>query len=254
MTKTVILEWDFSPPNYFEEHIEISRENYVMTIGAGKVTATIDYAVFNENPSLRESLDESLNSRFLGVQLFSHVAYELSKSKMIHIDSDGHKHFFLELSPGVIKITGGNIDLQVKDKDGNIISDSKRDRVEKKKSLAELVATHKPSNTLVTALLSSYQTAVSDPNNELVHLYEIREGISAKFGGENTARKILNISSSQWSRLGQLCNNEPLKQGRHRGKTIGGLRDASESELTEAREISRTMIQSYLQYLEDLTT
>ena len=254
MTKTVILEWDFSPPNYFEEHIEISRENYVMSIDTGKVTATIDYAIFNENPSLREELQESLNNRFLGVQVISHAPYELSNSKMIHIDADGHKHIFLELSTAVLKMTAGNIDLQLKDKDGNIISDSKQDRVEKKKSLAELVATRKPSNPLVAALLNSYQTAVRDPNNELVHLYEIREGISAKFGGENTARRNLSVSSSQWSRLGQLCNNEPLKQGRHRGKTIGNLRDASEAELTEAREISRIMIVAYLQYLENPNT
>ncbi len=103
-------------------------------------------------------------------------------------------------------------------------------------------------------MLNSYHTAVADSNNELVHLYEIREGISAKFGSESAVRKLLNISSSQWSRLGQLCNNEPLKQGRHRGKTIGALRDASESELAEAREISRAMIEAYLQYLEDLNT
>jgi hypothetical protein len=254
MTKTVILEWNFSPSNCFEEPIEISRENYVMVIEDGKATATIDYTTFNNNPSLRQELHDSLNNRLLGVQLFSHVPYELSHSKKIHIDADGYKHIFIELSSGTYAITGGNVDFRHTDKDGNIISDSKRDRVKKKKGLAELIAIHMPSDPLVAALLSSYQTAVTDPNNELVHLYEIREGISAKFGGENSARKILNISYSQWSRLGQLCNNEPLKQGRHRGKTIGGFRDASESELMEAREISRAMIQSYLQYLEDLTT
>ena len=252
MTKTVILEWDFSPPNYFEEPIEISRQNYIMTIEAGKATATIDYATFNANASMRNELHDGLNSRFLAVLLFSHLAYKLSNPKMTHVHPDGHTDIFLEISSSVSKMSIGTLDLQVADKDGNIISDSRRERIEKKKKRAELVATHKPNDPLVAALLHSYQTAVTDPNNELVHLYEIRDAISKKFGNESKVRKKLAITSSQWSRLGQLCNDEPLKQGRHRGKAVGTLRDASESELVEAREISQTMIEAYLQYLEGL--
>ena len=30
---SVVLEWDFSPSEYFEEAIEISRNDYTMTIG-----------------------------------------------------------------------------------------------------------------------------------------------------------------------------------------------------------------------------
>ena len=254
MTKTVILEWDFSPPNYFEEHIEISRENYVMSIDTGKVTATIDYAIFNENPSLREELQESLNNRFLGVQVISHARYELSNSKMIHIDADGHKHIFIELNSAVLVMTGGSVDLQVKDKDGNIISDSKRDRVERKKNLAELIAKHKPNDPQVAALLHSYHTAVTDPNNELVHLYEIRDALTKKFGNASNAQMRLAITKSQWSRLGALCCTLPLKQGRHRGSFTGLLRDASENELKETRNISLAMIEAYLQYLESQNT
>lgn len=254
MTKTVILEWDFSPLNYFEEHIEISRENYVMSIDTGKVTATIDYAIFNENPSLREELQESLNNRFLGVQVISHAPYELSNSKMIHIDADGHKHIFIELNSAVLVMTGGSVDLQVKDKDGNIISDSKRDRVERKKNLAELIAKHKPNDPQVAALLHSYHTAVTDPNNELVHLYEIRDALTKKFGNASNAQMRLAITKSQWSRLGALCCTLPLKQGRHRGSFTGLLRDASENELKETRNISLAMIEAYLQYLESQNT
>jgi len=91
---------------------------------------------------------------------------------------------------------------------------------------------------------------VNDPNNELVHLYEIRDTLSKKFGGENAACQALNISAAQWSRLGQLANNEPLRQGRHRGKNPGALRDATEAELTEARDITRQFVEAFLEYLE----
>lgn len=169
---------------------------------------------------------------------------------MTRVHPDGRRDIFMEAEPGRIVISVNAVGFQVIDKDGNVISDSKRDRTEKKKSFAELVTTHRATDGLLTSLLRSYDAAVRDPNNELVHLYEVREALSTKFGGETATRAALGISVSQWSRLGQLCNNEPLRQGRHRGKTGGAFRDATEAELTEARGSARAMIEAYLQHLE----
>jgi len=253
MNAVVVLEWKFSPRDYFEEAIRISRQDYTMTIADGQVQAKIDSAIYEANPDMRQGLHDALNDRFLGVQLLTHRAYELSPSAMTRVHPDGRRDIFIEAEPGRIVISGGTVDFQVTDKDGNIISDSKRDRIEKKKSLAELVTSHRATDALLASLLRSHGAAVRDPNNELVHLYEIREALSTKFAGENAARSALGISSSQWARMGQLCNNEPLWQGPHRGKTGGALRDATEGELTEARGIARTMIEAYLQHLEAST-
>ena len=252
MNAVVVLEWKFSPPDYFEEAIEISRQDYSMTIADGKVQAKIDSAIYEANPSMRRALHDALNDRFLSVQLLTHRAHELFSSTMTRVHPDGHRDIFMETEPGRYAISGNAVDFQVIDKDGNVISDSKRDRIEKKKSLAELVTTHSAADGLLASLLRSYDAAVRDPNNELVHLYEVRDALSVKFGGENGARSALGITSSQWSRLGQLCNNEPLRQGRHRGKTGGALRDATEGELTEARGIARAMIEAYLQHVDAL--
>lgn len=242
----MVLEWNFSPPDYFEEALEISRGDYTMTIADGKVHAKIDSLIYEADPSMRRVLHDALNDRFLGVQLLTHRAYELSSSTMARVHADGHRDIFMEAEPGRFVISGNAVDFQVIDKDGNVISDSKRDRIDKKKRLAELVTAHRATDELLASLLRSYDAAVRDPNNELVHLYEVREGLSVKFHGESGARSALGITSSQWSRLGQLCNNEPLRQGRHRGKTGGALRDATEGELAEARGIARAMIEAYL--------
>ena len=109
------------------------------------------------------------------------------------------------------------MDFRVTDRHGNVISDSRQDRVERKKNLAELVARYRSTDSLLSSLLRSYEAAVRDANNELVHLYEIRDALSVRFSGETAARATLGISSSQWSRMGQLCNSEPLRQSRHRG-------------------------------------
>ena len=249
MSLKVIFEWSFSPPDYFEEQIDISRDIYSMIIADGKVLAEINSEHLNANPSIRSELHNALTSRFLAAQLLTHRSYELSSSSMTHIHPDGHKEYFLNCHDSIHATDSYNVDLQVMDKDGNIISDSKKDLIEKKNAFADLITKHSIDN-LLSSLIKSYDAAVHDPNNELVHLYEIREALSQRFCGESAARAVLNVPASQWSRLGQLSNNESLRQGRHRGKAAGMLRDASESELTEARGIARAMIEGYLLHLE----
>ena len=248
MSTVVLLEWKFSPPDYFEDTIEISHKDYKMAIAAGQAQAKIDSVIFQANPQMRQLLHDSLNDRFLGVQLLTHLPYELSRSTKTQIHPDGRRDIFIEPEPARIKISVGTADIRITDKEGNTVADSKRDRIETKKSIAELISAHRPTDSLLALLLKSQTAAVRDTNNELVHLYEIREALSAKFGGENSMRSSLGISSAQYSRFGNLCNN--LRQGRHRGKTGDVLRDASEAELTEARSIARAMIEAYVQYLE----
>lgn len=252
MNAVVVFEWSFSPPDYFEVPIEIVRDDYTLTIAHGKVEARLDSAAYEANPAIRQALYEGLNDRFLGVQLLTHRAYELFRSTMTRVHSDGRKDVFLEVEPARIVITGHTVDFQVRDKDGNIIADSKRDRIEKKKSLADLISTYRASDGTLASLLRSHDAAVRDSNNELVHLYEIRDGLSVKFGGDKEARSVLGISSADWSRFGLLCNSEPLREGRHRGKTGAALRDATESELIEARRIARDMTEAYLVHLDSL--
>jgi hypothetical protein len=250
MSAVMSFEWKFSPADYFEEAIEISRQDYTMSIAGGTVRAQVDAGTYEADPDIRRRMHDALNDRFLGVQLLTHRPYELSQSTKTRIHPDGRRDIFIEPEPVRITLSGGSVDFQIRDKDGNLIADSKRDRIEKKKTLAALVSTHRASDALLASLLRSQSAAVRDANNELVHLYEIREALSTKFADGSATRAILGIGAAEWSRLGQLCNDEPLRQGRHRGKAIATLRDATEDELAEARAISRNMIEAYLRHLE----
>ncbi len=155
MNAVVLLEWKFSPPDYFETPIDISRHDYAMTIADGKVEVKVESAIYDANPSMSQVLQGALNDRFLGVQLLTHRAYELSNSMMTRVRSDGRRDIFVELEPGRLVISGGAVDFRVTDKDENIISDSKQDRIEKKKSLSELVATYRTTDGLLASLLRS---------------------------------------------------------------------------------------------------
>ncbi len=246
----IILEWTFSPADYFENTINIKRDDYEMLIDHGKVEAKIRPDIYEKNPNLRDDLHRALDDRFLGVQLLSHRLYELSKASMYRLYPNGHKNVTVFVDSLVLTLSVGMPDIIVRDKNGNVVSDSRADRIEEKKKLADLVEKYCQSDLVARSLLNSHKAAVNDPDNELVHLYEIRDALSRKFNGQDAACKILNISSTQWRRLGRLANDEPLKQGRHRGKNPGTLRDATEAELSEARDIARHFVEAYLVYLE----
>ena len=173
MDAVIMLNWTFSPPDYFEEPIEISRQDYAMTIADGQVHAKIDSAIYEAKPEMRAELHDALNDRFLGVQLLTHRAYELSRPNVTRVHPDGREDYFKEPETARLAVSGSTPDSPITGQNGNVVADSKRDRIEKKKSLAELIAAHRAKDTLLASLLQSHAAAVRDPNDELVHLYEI---------------------------------------------------------------------------------
>jgi hypothetical protein len=61
------------------------------------------------------------------------------------------------------------------------------------------------------------------------------------------ARQVLGIDKREWSKFWSLTNNKELEQGRHRGIKPIGRRNASETELREARDITRRWIIAFAQ-------
>lgn len=250
----VVFKWSFTPPDYFEEPVEINCHKHVIQVSSGKAEVAVDSTGYDADPTIRKALHDCLNDRFLAIQLMTHRSYDLSRSAMSRLHPCGRKDVFLECDPIRFGISVSSADIQIRDSHGNIVSDSKRDRIDKQNSLGMLINKYRDSDITLKSLLRSYDAAVRDQDNEFVHLYEIREALSVKFGGERNACSELAISSSEWDRFGRLCNNEPLFQGRHRGKNPVALRNANQSELIDVRNTARKMIDNYLFYLESITT
>src|SRR5215213_5273848 len=117
MDDIVVLEWTFSPPDYFEEAIRVEGEGYNIVIEDGKVEARINSAVYDEEHKMRDLLHNKVNDRFLGVQLLTHKPYNLSKSSMYRLDSDGHKHITIFPESIVSMTMFGSVDFVHRDKD-----------------------------------------------------------------------------------------------------------------------------------------
>jgi len=246
----VLLEWSYSPRDFLESEIEISRSDYTIDIAAGSVSARLPTAVFDADENVRQRLHDDLFDRMQGIQLLTRKPFELSRPRLTRIAPDGRRQIFVELEGATIRLSGAPVDMTVTDASGKVVRDTKQERIKKRRELGDLVAKYSSRDNLLKSMLTSYKASTCDANNELVHLYEIRDSLSTAFKGETKARTTLDVSQGNWSRLGQLCNDEPLRQGRHRGKKLGALRDATEAELSEAREISLQMIEAYLRFRE----
>ncbi|MDO8961581.1 MAG: hypothetical protein Q7V02_05740 [Methylophilus sp.] len=246
----VQMEWKYSPETYLEEPIQIEFGDGKLDIKNGVAIAVIDPETFQANESIHEILTNMIENRLHAVQIMTHKDFELSKPTRTDIQEDGKKNYFLELEPGVITISSGMVDFVLHDKDGNVVSDSKRERLDKQYRFATLVDKHRPLDATLDHMLKSYQQSVKDPNDELVHLYEIRDALSNKFGSKDAAIKTLDVTKAEWDVIGKLANTLPLIQGRHRGQSVGALRDADPTELELARKSVAYLIDKYLDFLE----
>lgn len=126
------------------------------------------------------------------------------------------------------------------------VHDTRKTRIEKQTEIDLRAADLSHEYPVVCRILESYERAVADPGDELVHLYEVWEAITGELGGEGVALKTLGLSKSNKNNLTMLANNAPVQEGRHRGAHhTKQLRAAMEEELGKARGFVRTLIDRY---------
>lgn len=251
MEETVVLEWNFSPADYLEEETPLSWNGIPLEIAGGRIACKIPASMYDPAHRLRALLHDWIRDYFLGVETVSRKRFHLSDASVVRLRPDGKKDATIFAESISLKWEVGEVDLVARDKEGNIVSDTRRDRIQRKRKFGELAAKYRSQDKLAKSLLDSHHAAVKDQENELIHLYEVRDALATHFGGEGEARTALGISRAQWSTLGRLANDEPILQGRHRGKQIGELRNATSEELGEARTIAFAMISAYFEYLEN---
>ena len=246
----VHLEWKYTPSNYLEQPIKISKPGIHLEISGGVAVAHIEPETFEKDSSISDDLTKLIENRLYAIQVLTHKIFSLSKPSRTDLREDGKRNVFLE-SHLVSKSIVSDVDLIITDKDGNVVSDTKQDRLDKQKWLSETIDRYRNTDITLDCILKSYQMSISDSNNEFVHLYEIRDALSSRFGNnQNDAIKALCLTKKQWSTIGILANEKPLEQGRHRGKSAGMLRSADSTELEEARRAMSNLIEKYLIYLE----
>jgi hypothetical protein len=246
---TLLLQWTFEPADFFEEKMTLQAQGYEFTVDLGHAECRISVTRASTDCWLQQRTEahQLLDACFLSGQVLSHRGYKLSDLNATRIDEKGTEHKYAFPQTGHYRYASQRpADTVTTDAaTGAVIRDTKRERIDTRNALAQQAATH-AADAVLNSMLRSYAAAVNDPQNELIHLYEVREALSAHFGGEKSAKQVLDISNTKWSALGKLSNDEPLIQGRHRGKHPGSLRAATAKELEEARAIVRELIEAYV--------
>lgn len=251
MIDQIILEWNYEPKDYFESNFNVEYENCTIEIQPGIAKAKINPNHIDRIDDIINSLNQNLESRFLAVQVMTHQKYKLSKPSRCDLKKDGTKNLYVQVDDIVCVSDMHSVDIIITDANGNVISNTKQERIDKKKWFSEMTAKFRNKDKTLDQMLNGYSSSVFDPNDEFVHLYEIREAITKKFGGDNNARSKLNISKKEWNDFGFITNEKPLLQGRHRGQNAGVLRKADFSELETVRKIASKIVENYLVYLEE---
>lgn len=243
-SKTVLV-WTYEPHNFFEEEVLIVWLGGEITITDGSVRGTFDSKYYSEGIDFRDKVHDVVHSHFHAQQVQIQTSFELSPASMSREHADGRRDATVFVETMRLQLTGFPIDIVTRDAKGNVVTDTRAIRINKQKKFGGDVLRLLPNDPTLKQLLQSFDNALRDKDNILIHLYEIKEAISVEYGGEANAIAATNVTKTKWSRFGQMANNDPLLEGRHRGKHTN-LRNSTEEEISFAKDFAKTLVEGYV--------
>jgi len=259
MCKKIEIIWGYSPKNALEKVYTFNADEFRLEINKGNAIMIFDDPNLDFEKIDRKKIKEKYKPyvisalRALGVITDKNISFHNNGFAIIQYNSDGSKnaHYIEEL---VISAPSSvSLEIVHKDSDGNVIFDSNEKRIKDRNEFVDKILNNCVNDRTLQQLLVSYSNALNDPDNEFFYLYEIRDGLSRAFNTHKEAISKLNIDEKkEWRKLGDIANNKPYKESRHRGKLIekhGILHSAPDSVKKEARNIAKKMIIKYIDYL-----
>ena len=245
-TERTELQWTYTPTDFFEVPYRRETDDYALVADGGIVRVTLRKPCDPIDAELQSRITKEVEGLFRLRQLQVQHPLQLKRGNVYHSRSDGTKSILTGCDNALSFRT--RLDTVHQHASGEVAHDSRAERIEENTKFIESLIPKLAGSETLNALLESYNEAVSDPKNELVHLYEIRDALSTHHGGDAEARQKLQIAEGEWKRLGYLANKAPLKEGRHRGEH-SELRHATPAELNEARKIARSLIEAFANQL-----
>ena len=248
MCKRYKIQWRYEPTDFYKIPASVTVNSYEITFDGGVAISWVSDVREEKIKQLVVSLSKRLRSVVLSFQCQAHQRLDLVEGySYCEIHENGSSgSVVIKPAPAILYAKGGIGAVVIRDAEGNILTDSRLDAAAAGKDFAELILSAPEDHPLVLRLLKAYENAIHEPQNELIHLYEIRDALSEKYG--NTAYEILGLSEKSWNRFGKIANKLPLTQGRHRGRSKV-LSKANSKVLEYMRTYAREMIVAYIKHL-----
>ena len=240
----VEIEWLYQPLDFFETSYEYRCDEYHLVIESGRAAASLTPPIEPVAPALQQLIADRVRGTFLVRQLQVHRPFDLQSPTV--------RGFYADRTTTTAGFTvDGTVaeaippDVITADADGTV-QDTRAERIAQHAATLDLFAAKLSRGSVLGRMLESYSHAVEDPDDEWIHLYEIRDALAARYTSHRKARAALGITQDDWDRVGVLANVEPILQGRHRGHH-GKLRPATQEELAEVRRTVRRWIEAFAQ-------
>lgn len=132
---TIEFEWRFTPPDLFEDRMELSWRERTFVIDGGKVIARFETSDGSDTwPLLANELHQIVHAQFLAVQVLTPLRYTLSRPTYARVRPDGGRDFFVTVETGRINLKMGRPDVRTTDAAGKVVYDSRRERLARRRS------------------------------------------------------------------------------------------------------------------------
>lgn len=238
------VTWRFEPVDFFEAPAEIELPLGVLSVASGKAELVADSATRRDGRPFLKEATEAVTAVFALRSIQTDRLYNLVHAGFVEVDTEGKRHYTVFPDPARIAIRGSPVDVIITDAQGNVKVDSRAERIRRDLTDIATVAPKVTHSAMLARMAASYVESLNDPDNALVHLYEIRDAAVSMFGSADQTRAALGISARAWSELGRIANDEPIRQGRHRGKMKGPLRNVTQAELGTCRAVAQDIIRA----------
>ena len=244
-----VLEWTFEPTDLFEEPIDVEILSGSVRIEQGLARGHFPASEYDRGREFRDETHRELEPHFLGQQIITGKKLVLSPARLTREYPDGRRDTYAIMATGHFTLAGlqVGIDLVVRDKNGDVTSDTRAERIAEQAAFRAKVSYAIPGFPEIRAMAESFNKSFEDEANCFVHLYEVRDRIQKIFGGAKEAQKALNVEDD-WKTIGELSNSPDNALGRHRGKGTGH-KTPDQDTLRKGRDTTRRLIVAYIDHV-----
>ena len=237
------LGWSYQPADFFEGLYERTDRNALLQIDVGRAVVTVSGG--EPPPDVEQRLLAWVRHTLQIRSLQTGRTFELNPQPNVVEFRGSSRNVIMRAGVGSFAITGGNLDVVQTNASGKTVVDTKAERLKLQTDDLDDLSAKALADPVLGTMLESFSTALNEPDSEFVRLYQIRDALVKRFASERGAKEALGISTSDWKFFGQMANDGPVVGGRHRGKSLGPLRNATTDERARMRALAEDWIRKF---------
>ncbi len=243
------MKWKLSPTDYLKGYEEELFSRFQAKIEGDEIIISRE-TTDSIDPQIEQNQAQEKIFNFLTSISLAHKRIPFTcVPSGLEIESGENSTLYAQGIIGSYSVMRTDLDFILTNSDGEVIRDSKRERMTHQKELYELINKY-GADKVALKILDSYNNALKHDEKSLLYLYEIREALKNVFNGAVVTIKSLNLSSTEWDDFGHLTNKSSVRESRHNWKNLDLTHNITDQDRNFAFTFGQTMIEKYLRYLQ----